>query len=106
MKPIDFEYLLEGNYYYIFNYELGNKLLGSFSKIYFYNNYSIAVFDHVKSLNKNDNSLTSKSFLINDYYFNYTFFYVPEIELLLLKQVLRQKVDDNYLRNEIIKYII
>lgn len=108
MKPIDLEHLIEGKYYYIFNYESdkGNKLIGCFSKIYFYNYYSIAVFDNVKNLNKNDNSITTKSFLINDYYFNYTYFFVPEIENFLLKQVLRQKICDIYFTNEMIKHII
>lgn len=107
MKPIDFEHLIEGNYYYIVHYELGkrNKLIGCFSKIYFYNYYSLAIFDNVKNLNKIDNSITTKSFLINDYYFNYTYFFVPEIENFLLKQVLRQKVGDIYFSNEMFNII-
>lgn len=50
MKPIDFEHLIEGNYYYIVHHELDkrNKLIGCFSKIYFYNYYSLAIFDNVK----------------------------------------------------------
>jgi len=107
MKPIDFEHLIEGNYYYIVHHELDkrNKLIGCFSKIYFYNYYSLAIFDNVKNLNKIDNSITTKSFLINDYYFNYTYFFVPEIENFLLKQVLRQKVGDIYLSNEMFNII-
>lgn len=105
MRPIDFEHLIEGNYYYILNYDLNkeNRLLGCFSKIYFYNYYSIAIFDNVKYLNKDDNSIITKSFLINDFYFNYTYFFVPEIETLLLKQILRQKVGDKYFTDLMIK---
>ena len=103
MRPIDFEHLIEGKYYYIYNLENKNKMLGKFCNSFFYNYYSIAVFDNVQYLNKDDNSIVTKSFLINDYYFNYTLFFVPEIEPLLLKQILRQKVGDKYFTDLMIK---
>jgi hypothetical protein len=44
--------------------------------------------------------------VINDFYFNYTYFFVPEKEIFILKQVLRQKLGDIYFTNEMIKHII
>jgi hypothetical protein len=106
MKQIDFEHLIKGNYYYIYNLDNNNKMLGKFCNSYFYNYYSIAVFEDLKNLNKKDNSITIQDFLINDFYFYYTYFFVPEKEIFLLKQVLRQKLGDIYLTNEMIKHII
>jgi len=102
MKAIDCEYLLEGKKYYIlFN---GTKYIGDFSNIFHYNYYSIAVFDNVCYMNSNSMPNITKYFIINDYYFNYTYFYIPELENLLLKQVLRQKIEDKYLLSNIIQH--
>lgn len=94
MKEIDSEYLIKGNYYYI--QDDNSKQIGCFSAIFHYNYFSIAVFDNVCNLNTNGCPNITKSVLLTDYYFHYTTFYIPELEELLLKQILRQKLKDVY----------
>jgi hypothetical protein len=92
MKEIDSEYLVKGNYYYI--QDNSTKYIGSFSDIFHYNNFSIAVFDNVCGLTTNASPIVTKSFLLTDYYFQYTYFFIPQKEEFLLKQLLRQKIKD------------
>lgn len=94
MKEIDSEYLVKGKNYYI--QDDSSKQIGCFSTIYHYNYFSVAIFDNVCKLNTNGSPNITKSFLLTDYYFHYTTFYIPQIEEFLLKQILRQKIKDNY----------
>lgn len=94
MKEIDSEYLVKGNYYYI--QDNNSKYIGSFSAIFHYNYFSIAVFDSVFNLTTKNYPNITKSFLLTDYYFHYTYFFIPQLEELLLRQILRQKINDNY----------
>jgi len=77
------------------------KFIGTFIRIYNYNYYSIAIFNNVQYLNSDNKSIITKSFIINDFY-NYTHFFIPEIEILLLKQIFRQKIGDDYFIKELL----
>jgi hypothetical protein len=103
MKSIDSENLISGNYYYIHSYDLENqkKFMGCFIRIYNYNYYSIAIFNNVQYLNSDNKSIITKAFIINDFY-NYTHFFVPETEILLLKQIFRLKIGDDYFIKELL----
>jgi len=100
MKEIDSEYLIKGNYYYI--QDNSSKYIGSFSNIFHYNYFSIAVFDNVCGLNTIISHKVTKSFLLTDYYFHYTYFFIPQKEEILLTQVLRQKIKDIHCVSSII----
>lgn len=106
MREIDGEYLLQNHYYYVISNN--TKYIGMFSNIFHYNYYSIAVFRNVNYVNTNDDNPINdldmtKSFIINDYYFNYTYFYIIEVDSLMFKQVLRQKIKDQYLISDVTK---
>jgi hypothetical protein len=101
MKEIDSEYLVKGNYYYI--QDNTSKYIGSFSNIFHYNYFSIAVFDNVGNLSTKNSPNVTKSFLLTDYYFHYTYFFIPQKEEFLFKQLLRQKIKDVYCISSIIE---
>jgi hypothetical protein len=105
MKSVCKENFICNNNYYI--YDDGVKYSGKFSKIYDFVYFYIVEFTDVvciqsrnENINKNINKIT-KYFNINNYYYNEAQFYIPEMESLLWKQILRQKITDEHLVNVI-----
>ena len=103
MKLISYKSLVENNIYYIEHNSI--KYIGMFNKLYFYNYFSIALFDDVMEVNSLDKTTTTKNFIIGSYY-NKVTFYTPELEQLLLEQTLRQKVNDELLANTMSKNLL
>lgn len=103
MKPICYKSLVENNIYYI--YHNNKKYTGIFNKLYFYNYFSIALFNNVMEVNSLDKTTTQSAFIIGSYY-NKVTFYSPELEKLLLEQILRQKVNDELLASIMSKTLL
>ena len=103
MKPICYKNLVENNIYYIDHNNI--KYIGMFNKLYFYNYFSIALFNNVMKVNSLDKTTTQSAFVIGSYY-NKVDFYVPELEQLLLEQILRQKVNDELLASIVSKTLL
>jgi len=103
MKPISYKNLVVNNIYYIEHNSI--KYIGIFNKLYFYNYFSIALFDDVMKVNSLDKTTTTKNFIIGSYY-NKVTFYTPELEQLLLEQTLRQKVNDELLASILSKMLL
>ena len=94
MKPISFTDLIQNNNYYIQHNEI--KYIGMFYKLHDYNYFQIAEFKDTIQINSLDQNKTKipKYFIVNNYYLNSIHFYIPEVETLLLEQLLRQKIND------------
>jgi hypothetical protein len=103
MKTICYENLIENNIYYIDHNKI--KYIGVFNKLHSYNYFSIALFNDVIKVNSLDKTITETAFIIGSYY-NKVTFYVPELEQLLLKQILQQKVNDEMLANIMSKTLL
>jgi hypothetical protein len=108
MRLINYENLIKNNNYYIQNNEI--KYLGIFVKIYYYDYYCIAEFKDVVPINSFHGiekiEKMEKHFIIQNHYFNTISFYVPELEPLLLEQILRQKTNDHFFANSIAKTLM
>jgi hypothetical protein len=96
MKIIDFNYLQMNHSYYIYQLQDNKKYYGKFKKIYDYNFFYIAVFEDVSIVPYIEGPPIELYILINRYGDNIEF-YIPEIECLFLKQILQQKIMDEYL---------
>lgn len=103
MKLISYENLEYNNIYYI-NHN-GIKYIGIFNDLYNYDYFSIVLFKNVFNVNSFDKSKTTKNFIIGSYY-NTVEFYIPELEQLLLEQILRQKINDDLLAKIISKKLL
>jgi len=102
MKQINYKNLIYNNYYYIcYN---NCKYHGIFLKLHDYDYFYIAEFKNVMQINSHENSNTT-NFIINNYYYNLLNFYIPELEILLFEQVLRQKIKDEIFAKTVSKII-
>lgn len=96
MRAIDFTSLNYNHYYYIYQRDTNKKYYGKFRVIYDYDYFYIAVFSEAFNI-PYDFQPIEKNFLIDAD--ENVDFYIPEMEELLLKQVLRQKIhDENFWR--------
>jgi hypothetical protein len=103
MKPISYKNLVENNIYYIDHNN--TKYIGMFNKLYFYSYFSVASFNNIMKVNSLDKTTTQYAFVIGSYY-NKVTFYSPELEQLLLEQILRQKVNDELLASIVSKTLL
>jgi hypothetical protein len=101
MKLIHYEKLVSNNNYYIYHNDV--KYSGTFVKLYYYDYFWIAEFKDVINLISNEKTKMNKNFIIQNYYYNLTYFYIPELESLFLEQVLRQKINDAFFAHTIMK---
>lgn len=100
MKEICYKNIVQNTIYYIYHNEI--KYIGVFCELYDYDYFAIALFNDVIKVNSIDKTSTTKNFIIGSYY-NKVNFYTPELEQLLLEQILRQKTNDYFLSKVIAK---